>query len=396
MWAGMLHLVVLNFFIGILEAAVLVKVFGLPKFKAETALIPANYFSMIVGWLLLRAAWTPLERLLPGSAPLYKGAALLMILGIASWVLSIILEWPFCALAMRRIPNHSGRSRWQQSLRASVIAQTVSYALLVPFYLLVSPISLYTRAKIEHSLAFVRPPLAMVYYISPQDGAVWRIRTDGTGRTKVVDAHIKDTDARLSLMDNGGSCDLMVVQPSQDPRYRLLISGMGPGCTASATPMNQQPDTWFSFGKPTDLRPKNQREWTAEVGFWANEGITVRRGAAPQFWDKQPVYTLAFETPFEQWFCRNATVLPNDQVVYQLGINKSNSQIVILNMRTRQLGFLVMGQGPVVLPEGRQSSANSSGVLTFFKTGVNSGGKTTVQKSPKVSNACSARRPVSS
>ena len=174
-WAGMLHLVVFNFLIGLLEASVLAKVFHLPKLKTNAAIIAANYFSMIAGLLLIRAAWTPLERLLPGQAPLYKGAALLLLLGLGSWMASVVLEWPFCAWTLRTSGLLTSHSPWRTSLRASVIAQTASYALLVPFYLLVSPISLFTQAHIQHSLAFVKPTQAMVYYINSQDGGIWRI-----------------------------------------------------------------------------------------------------------------------------------------------------------------------------------------------------------------------------
>ncbi|MGI4789857.1 MAG: hypothetical protein ACRYFS_13520 [Janthinobacterium lividum] len=86
-WAGMFHLVIFNFFIGLLEASVIAKVFHLPKLKTNAVIILANYFSMVAGLLLIRAAWTPLERLLPGQAPLYKGAALLLLLGLgARWL----------------------------------------------------------------------------------------------------------------------------------------------------------------------------------------------------------------------------------------------------------------------------------------------------------------------
>lgn len=47
--------------------------------------------------------------------------------------------------------------------------------------------------------------------------------------------------------------------------------------------------------------------------------------------------------PFLAWIARNATILPSDQVVYQLG-----NQIVILDLSTRKLAFLALGQGPVV------------------------------------------------
>ena len=63
------------------------------------------------------------------------------------------------------------------------------------------------------------------------------------------------------------------------------------------------------------------------------------------------MYTLAFETPFEQWVCRNATVLPGNQVVFQLGQDRTDAQVVILDMEHRNLACLAIGQGPAVVME---------------------------------------------
>ena len=71
LWAGMLHLVVLNFFIGLLEASVLAKMFHLPKLKTNAVIIAANYFSMVAGLLLIRACLDP-----AGAPPARAGPAL--------------------------------------------------------------------------------------------------------------------------------------------------------------------------------------------------------------------------------------------------------------------------------------------------------------------------------
>jgi len=363
LWAGMLHLVVFNFFIGLLEASVLAKVFHLPKLKTNAAIIAANYFSMIVGLLIIRAAWTPLERLLPGQAPLYKGAALLLLLGLGSWMLSVVLEWPFCAWTLRTERTPRSQNSWRTSLRASVIAQTASYALLVPFYLLVSPISLYTQSRIQHSLAFVKPSQAVVYYINTQDGGVWRIRMDGTEETKVLDAHVQDNNTRLFLRPNvkSGLSDLGMaeqISSADSPtkyttKYTMLLTGVGSGFVPMPnTRKGHERVTWGNFGQPDDLR-LGERGWTVFTGYWAAEGITIFHGKSSDFWSNSRVYTLAFETPFEQWNCRNATVLPGNQVVFQLGQDRTDAQVVILDMEHRNLACLTMGQGPVVVLDAK-------------------------------------------
>ena len=124
------------------------------------------------------------------------------------FVLSIVLEWPFCAWAMRGERDARATHPWRRSFGVSTVTQTASYALLVPFYLLVSPISIHTAAQIQRSLSSVKRPLATVYYLNPDDGDVWHIETNGTGKRRVLGAHVHDPRARLSVIgeEAGKSC----------------------------------------------------------------------------------------------------------------------------------------------------------------------------------------------
>lgn len=364
MWAGMFHLAVLNFGVGVLEGTVLARLFRLPKVATQVAMVPANYLSAWTGFLLLRWLWTPLERVMPGQAPLFKAGPLLVLLVVASFLISVLLEWPFCAWAMRGTTGG-----WRLSLRASVIAQAASYALLIPFYLLVSPISLLTSAHIQPSLDFVRTPVATVFYIDPKGGDIWRIQTDGTAKAKVLKAGIHDPYARLFVRPHPKGCLFDLCEVRRSPgvyganqlQKTCLIPNVGTGgaLSSSAARGGNEGDDWFNFGWPVDLRPEDKREWTVWTEFWANGGISMRRGPSDDGWEKSKVYTLAFETPFEDWTCRDATVLPSNQVVFELGGGKGNAQVVILDMATRKLGFLAMGQGPVVVmsPESEGAGA---------------------------------------
>ena len=53
---------------------------------------------------------------------------------------------------------------------------------------------------------------------------------------------------------------------------------------------------------------------------------------------------LALDTPLVQWWSGYATVLPGDQVVYQL-----EDQIVLLDLPTRRIAMLTRGRSPVVI-----------------------------------------------
>lgn len=343
MWAGMLHLVFLNAVIGVIETILVARIFRVPRTRLAIPVIAGNYFSMIAGYALVQFVWDHLEKQITASAPLYYVPRLLFAAIAVSWLLSVLLEWPFCTFGVGPTDR-----RWQTGFRASVCAQTASYALLIPFYLLVSPITLFRDASITRDLGFAKSQSAMVYYINPADGNVWSVRLNGENRMRVLDANVRDKDGRLSIIrDDRNLCDLTLVERQmQEANHTVLIKDVGSGCSTSDTAGTDRVEgTWFNFGRALDLRTEADREWTAHTGFWAAEGITISHG-------KVNVYNLAFETPFENWIPRNATILPGDQVVFQLGIGE-RAQIVLLDMPTRKLALLAMGHGPAVILQPR-------------------------------------------
>lgn len=344
MLAGAFHLLFLNFFIGLLEAAVTRRVFRSPQPLKSWPIVLANYFSMIVGSVAVPAMWYGLDRASPTIPPLIKAPYLIGLVLALSYLLSMVLEWPFFAFTFRK--SYPG---WRSSFRASVVAQTASYALLVPFYLLVSPITMLWSASVQHDLSFVRLPIATVFYIDPDSAKVGSIRTDGARPAPVATERPCEQGARLVAERSGvaNKCDLFQVgrpdlQGEQGRAVRLMTD-VGTGCVADSDQGRNslREETWWAFGAPADMRPADQRRWTFRAGFWGSDGCQVEYDGRLQYW-------LAFDTPFDSWPVRSATVLPSNQVVFQLGLGR-RSQIILLDMPSRKLAVLAMGQGPAVV-----------------------------------------------
>ena len=57
-------------------------------------------------------------------------------------------------------------------------------------------------------------------------------------------------------------------------------------------------------------------------------------------------FGLGLETPFLWWWAREATILPGDLVVFEMG-----RQILVLDVRARKLGLLARGRAPLVAVE---------------------------------------------
>lgn len=335
MVAGFLHLVGLNFVISLVEAGVIAWRYRLRFAKVIGPAILANFASFFVGFIGVMLVGRYALSWTPGATPLDQARNLLVAMWALSFVTSVLIEWAPYVLAMP-----AGPRRWKGAFGASLLAQTTSYALvLLPFYWLFSSIGALTIER-PRDLSFVKPPIAWVYYIGKGDGAVWRVRTDGTRREKALDAHIERGRARLAAIaaDNGTKCDLVVV--TRDPRphdepYTVLLPHFA---TRAGTDEREPRSSWWAFGPAIDMRPNPQGALPrVRTEFWASSGLQVSFADAPRDYD------VGLDTPFVSLLCRNATVLPNDFVVYQM-----DDMILILDARARKLGMLARGYGPVV------------------------------------------------
>lgn len=345
MWASGLFMLFGNALIGILEGLLIASVFKTRAGRTVLFMIVANYVSMFVGlWgVSYLADWFTEIQL--RVEPVQAGWRALLVAVVGSFLCSVAIEWPFCSLAMKNTGVRPGKA-----IRATLLAQTASYAILIPCFSLFSQASLYTSSSIEPDLGFVAKPPATVYYIDRNDGDIWSILTDGTGKRRVKDANLTMSNARL-FVDKGKEGDLYDLWSvsGRDVPAQLVIRGIG----HDAAPRRQsnftiEPDSWSNHGmwgqemEHTIVCPIAGGEWIAVPGFWGAQGITIRKG-------DEPAYSLVLDTPFVSWIMRNAVNLPHDQSVFQI-----EDMLVILDMPSRRLGFLTIGRGPVVvLPEAQ-------------------------------------------
>ncbi len=342
--AGMFHMVLGNLIIGVGEGYLIDWLFHLKRKSAVGIMILANYVSAIIGVCIIpRAVYTiSHSRFMP--TPLYDMPKILWTMVLISFVVTIIIEWPFCLWALRR-DRGKGKRIFKTSVKVSILAQTASYLLLLPWFFICSSKTLYTDVSIDRTLSFARNTNALVYYISIQDGNIYRVNADGTGRTLVIKSNLTNPNARIFVRPPKGikyrNWDLWIQESDQDSTQRILRKHFA---TVSVSPTNNwDHDRWpMSYGKGLDFRPKKEREWHIFVDYWAARGLSAYNK------EKDLRVNAGLETPFLLWFSRYPTILPGDQVVYQLG-----DQIVILDLNKRKIGLLAVGRSPVVTLGGK-------------------------------------------
>jgi hypothetical protein len=333
MFAELGHLLIGNLLIGIGEGIVIAALFRIPRRPAASTMVAANYFSAFVGGIGLVILSN-----LTISATIYSGRQVLIAVLAASFVLTVLLEWPFIWKLLTGTPR-----RLRKSLLASLIAQTASYAVLVPWYLLGGSVSVYTQATPVRSLAFVTNPGACVYYISVDGRSLMRCLLDGSEKriVKPITQALPNDHLFAAKSASGDKWDLYLKSgPGYENQETLLPNFAGCGQVPDRGESRWQ--YWPSWTGPAfDLRPDDERDWTFGVYLHPEEGLHARSASAGgEFW-------LAFGTPFMAWPTRCATVLPGDEVVYQLG-----EQIIVFDAPTRKIALVAEGRGPLVVPEG--------------------------------------------
>jgi hypothetical protein len=306
-------------------------------------MVAANYFSAIAGVVLSFGAGAVVDYGKWEAVPLHRAFPVILGFAIVSFPVTVLVELPFT-----RLVQAPDRRTWWRAVKMSVVAQTASYLILVPWYLSSSYMSVITETQVRRDVSFARPPLAWVYYINP-NGDVWRVKTDGTQRAWVLDAELKQENSRLAAQKSPeeDTWDLCAVLPTDYTKTTTAPLKAGFAALAGLPEYRRdspsrdpyrEPDLWSDWGPAADLRMTTDPAWCARTGFWSSEGITIY---TTERWN--PDLRISLETPVVSWATRSATVLPSGQIVYQLG-----PQVVLFDPETRDLGVLAVGRGPVV------------------------------------------------
>jgi hypothetical protein len=329
MWASMLHLAIGNVFIGIFEGLILAWIFKLRTRTCIITMIPANYFSAWAGGLFLNYKIT---QSLPFN--LYNAWHWFWIMVAFTYLMTLILEWPFVFFCFRKEPN-----KFRKSLRGNLLVNSLSYVLLFGWYWMASGTTLYTKMNVVQPSGITFPKQGFVYFISETNG-VCTLDLNSHQIEKICTLNEVDRDDRLFIRTSAlDTNNWDILNSSKKITVSSNLQAMAAQCWRDTNDMNRIEGSWFNFGNAPKLGAAEKSDWTFGTGFWPIEGFwgtNQKTGERVHF---------SLETPFVAWIARNATHLPGDYVVFQLGDN----QICLLEASTKKIALLAKGQGPVVI-----------------------------------------------
>ena len=339
MWATMGHLVIGNALIGAFEGLLLSALLKTPRIRGVLALIAANYTSAWIGGVLLTGQLADHVEITIENLRLW-----FCLLALAAFVLTLLIEFPFCWLLVRK-QDHSIR----KALKATLLINLASYLVLFGWYWAASGTSMLTQLEIVPA-AQLRPPKDCALWFISRDGKrILRSDLAGGHADTVREMPATHRDDRLfARVNDHGRFDLLLhldAEREADEKSELVLADF-----AALAPLDERRTdvagakpygTWFNFGAVPSLAAKDTG-WKYRTGFWAAQGLS---GVNEKTGER---VHLSLEIPFAAWMTRNAVQLDGDLILLQLGLD----QICLLQPTQKKIALVARGKGPLVARPG--------------------------------------------
>jgi hypothetical protein len=335
MWVRAGHLFVGNAVIGLCEGSAFALVLRLSLIRTIAIVILANYASAWAGLYAVNYIAPQVPFTLENTQDC------VMSLILFTFALTLVVEAPFFIWWIWG----RDRSRWLSGF-LFVGVQVVSYLFMFERYAAVSPRSLFRDHEWVPLASITIPDDVRLYYIDAGDGDVYtRLPADGEAG-KVADLNITNVEDRIQVrapLKSTGKFDLVLHRWRMDIRqYEMVKSDIARIAATDrfgADPEPRYTTNAWSFGPVPKLGGTEKSEWRWDVGYWAGEGMhgyRERDGAKIRY---------AYETPFVEWVIRNATHLPGDLLLFQVG----DEDVCIADPARRVIARVCKGRSPVAV-----------------------------------------------
>lgn len=347
-----LHLFIGNGILGLFEGLLIAKVFKTRKTRAILFMIGANYFSAWIGFLGLLWLGSQFKIALSILVTVNNIYYFVWLLFLVACFVTVILEWPFCLFTLWQKNKRS-----KQALYASLLAQGLSYILLLIFN---SPFghfcgSPHGKRYVDFApvKTFVDTNDATIYFISASDGDLYQVKLDGSSKKKIATLDVTNPEMRLvAKSDSESGLWTLCVQERPIRRRRLATPPVDTGITVSGftqSVLDLDPNELYDYTRipALDLRPVEQQDFEVSTGWLGVSWLDVKKKKEKDKYAHR-LARLQFDDTILHWSTCNATVLPNDEIVYQIG-----NQIVLFDLKEYKLGLITLGRGPVVFLDGK-------------------------------------------
>jgi hypothetical protein len=322
-----------NIFIGIGEALILRLLNRAIKLRyAIPVLIAANYASMFCGLLIKNSIGLLITEVL-GMPLLWIAPQLMVLAFFLLYAISIVLEWPFFWLMVRKQPS----VKWG-SLRPCVIAQTASYALLLLWFLPTSTFSMYTDFEWVEAKAITQDDTFTLIYIHERE--MHEMALNGEQQEKLSDWNNPIHRRTLTVYKSEKGWVLRGRSINDwDTWEEWPVPTQYP--VASLTSLVHGTDMKYWRSKNCiDYRLPKEPNWSArQWAYLPSEPMYIHVNATDDS------YTFGLQTPLVNLRHGPFYLLPDDLLVVMI-----DGHVILANVRDKTLAVLTPADAFLVLP----------------------------------------------
>jgi len=337
-WGSTFHLFLGNAIIGLFEGWLLARFFGLSKRRCIGFLIPANYLSAWIGFMLMSFLF---DRF---ATDIYSGLRVTWLLIAATYLLTLIVEWPFVALCFR------GTQHWfMGSIKGSVLIQSASYVLLFGGYWLLSGTSLYTNMNVVLPGQISAPRGVVMFFISCSDGDVYRSELGSFTDAKVAELdstnHWED---HLELKESQVDSNYWDLAAVLERRQTVVLLPHISSIRQIAPDQAYRTSQYGGWGiAPFQVGVATNSNWRFGWANWPDVGMWGRNGPR--------TVRIAYGIPFGGWSPCRVIHLPDDKVLLQLG----DHQLCLVDISDRKIALIRNGYGVLAFQKDQISETSS-------------------------------------
>jgi len=269
-----IHLYVGNAIIGVLEGLLIAWIFKVPRRRSIGFMIGANYVSMLGGIIVLGLCGYFAAGLFFLEPELYMIHYFRFIF-VPLFLFAIVLEWPFCSWIM---PSCKGR--WRKGIKASLLAQAISYALFIPLYVFLSTTPESGGTEIDRNLVHQNKDPASIYFLGTEDDDLYRIKLNGTGLEKLQPLDVKHARNIYTAPNETNTGWTLYIKSKFGDQPVPLIKDFAQRPAIAGYVARNMGGYWENmhghFMPPAELRPKAQRDWEVRVSILAHEALVAK------------------------------------------------------------------------------------------------------------------------
>ena len=351
-WGMFSHLVIGNILIGILEANLLKKLNGNKGWHAVAWMILANYVSAFSGFYFLVASHNWVQT---WTLNTLKVNALMLAVGL--WLVTAVLELPFVWLAMGK-----DNRNWCKALKCSFIMQSVSYILLILWYMFCGNNSLLTCRIVEPG-EIELPNDSCIYYIGADDNKVYKWHSAKQTSEIVSEQTLTGEYVRLFALQktpDDVKADLVAVQFGGNAQQTLILPQFADAAKVILEPsvdMIYNFSRFYRFSRTLGDAKQSNCRFEAPPHY-SDRGLSLlsrhRKGEKDtDYYNKPDRYgfnrsewkrekrVLALASPLAVWSINNPIQFSNDIVLIEM----SYRQLCLFDYRTRRIALLARGYG---------------------------------------------------